>query len=112
MQRLWSTGSGALSWQVLHEFYQNATRKMSLPPEAARFLVDTLIEWRPVDSSAALVHRAWHWVDTAQVPYWDSLILAAAELAGASVLLSEDFQEGRRFGELVVVNPFTSAPGS
>ena len=49
-------------------------------------------------------------MDRAGIPYWDSLIVAAAEVAGCSYLLSEDFQEGRKFGSVTVVNPFHSSP--
>jgi predicted nucleic acid-binding protein len=38
--------------------------------------------------------------------FWDALIVEAALRAGARTLLSEDLQDGRRFGELVVRNPF------
>lgn len=110
LQHLWATGTGALSWQVLHEFYVNATRKLAVPPAEARFLVDSFLAWAPIDSTPALIHRAWHWIDIAQLPYWDALILAAAELSGSAVLLSEDFQTGRQFNEIQVVNPFTTAP--
>lgn len=108
LESLWATGDGVISWQVLHEFYVNAVRKLAVPPAEARFLVDSLLAWSPVDTSPALIHRAWHWADTAQVSYWDSLILAAAELAGCTVLLSEDFQTGRHFDKLQIVNPFTT----
>ena len=110
LQHLWASGTGSISWQVLHEFYVNAVRKLNVPPPEARFLVDTFLVWRPVDSSPTLIHRAWHWVDSAQVSYWDALILAAAELAGCAVLLSEDFQTGRQFDEIQVIDPFTTAP--
>lgn len=40
---------------------------------------------------------------------WDALIVEAAQAAGASELLSEDLQEGRRFGSLVLTNPFRAA---
>lgn len=35
LDALWMAGRGRLSWQVLHEFYSNATRKMRLEPEKA-----------------------------------------------------------------------------
>jgi predicted nucleic acid-binding protein len=57
-----------------------------------------------------LLERAWHWTDAAHLPYWDALILGAAEIAGCDFLLSEDFQAGRRFGAVKVLNPFTAAP--
>lgn len=107
---LWESGCGSLSWQVLHEFYANAVRKLGVAPEEARFLVGTFLEWHPVDSSPDLLQRAWHWADSAQLSYWDALILAAAEIAGCDSLLSEDFQTGRRFGDIKVVNPFTTPP--
>jgi predicted nucleic acid-binding protein len=49
-------------------------------------------------------------MDTAQVPYWDALILAAARRAGSRYLLSEDFQAGRRYEDVEVLNPFEHAP--
>jgi len=37
---------------------------------------------------------------------YDALILAAAIEAGCETLFSEDFQHGRRFSDLKIVNPF------
>lgn len=108
---LWEQGTGRLSWQVLHEFYANAERKIGLARAPARHTVGVFIQWRPVDTSLPLIERAWHWMDEAQLPYWDALIVAAAEHAGCDFLLSEDFQAGRSFGSLTVVNPFAEDPG-
>jgi predicted nucleic acid-binding protein len=38
------------------------------------------------------------------------MIVAAAEQTGCRYLLSEDFQAGRRFGDVTVVNPFETGP--
>ena len=38
------------------------------------------------------------------------MIVAAAERSRCRWLLSEDFQAGRKFGELTVVNPFEHEP--
>ena len=103
---LWMAGAGRLSWQVLHEFYWNAVRKMGLANADAREIVELLSHWRPVDTSIGLIREAWEWMDAAQLSYWDALILAAAQRRGARYLLSEDFQPGRIFGNLEVVNPF------
>ena len=102
-------GAGRVSWQVLHEFYWNAIRKMRLQPAAGRKLVEDLVHWKPIDTSFGLIEQAWNWVDLAKLSYWDALILAAAERSGAPYLLSEDFQAGRRYGDIVVVNPFGSS---
>lgn len=108
--RLWVGGAGRLSWQVLHEFYWNAVRKMSLEPVRAREIVEDLSTWKPVDCSLGLVQQAWHWMDSAQLAYWNALILAAAQRTGAHYLLSEDFQANRRYDEIRVLNPFRSSP--
>ena len=54
--------------------------------------------------------QAWNWMDSAQLPYWDALIVAAAERCGARYLLSEDFQANRRYADVEVLNPFERSP--
>lgn len=110
LDALWEQAAGRLSWQVLHEFYVNAIRKLKTPPKNARLTVETFVEWQPVDTSVLLIQRAWQWMDTAHLPYWDSLIIAAAERSECTWLLSEDFQAGRRFGSVAVINPFRARP--
>jgi len=110
LEALWITGGGRLSWQVLHEFYWNAVRKMHMAPAKARGMVEDLSHWRPVDVSLGVVQSAWRWMDAAQLSYWDALILAAAQRSGARYLLSEDFQAGRRYEDIEIVNPFVRSP--
>ena len=107
---LWENANGAVSWQVLQEFYPNAVRKFSVPAEAARELVKFMAQWKPPDVTIGLIERAWHWTDQAQVTFWDALIVAAAERTKCRYLLSEDFQTGRQFGSITIVNPFITAP--
>ena len=110
LNQLWMSGRGRLSWQVLHEFYWNAVRKMRLEPARAREIVEDLSHWRPVQASLGLVQQAWQWMDAAQLSYWDALVVAAAERAGAQYLLSEDFQPDRRYQDVRVLNPFEHSP--
>ena len=51
--------------------------------------------------SSALVLREAHGVS-----YYDSLILQAAMDAGCTTLYSEDFQHGRMYDTVKVINPF------
>jgi predicted nucleic acid-binding protein len=110
LTHLWTTGQGRLSWQVLNEFYAVATRKIATSHEQARAVVLSLTAWQPVDTSTALVRRAWHWSDAAGISWWDSLIVAAAELSGSRWLLTEDMQEGASFDRVTVVSPFRTVP--
>ena len=106
LEALWAAGAGCLSWQVLHEFYCNAVTKMRLEPARASEIVADLAQWQPVDTTLGLVQQAWYWIDSAQISYWDALILASAQRAGARYLLSEDFQADRDYDEIQVLNPF------
>jgi predicted nucleic acid-binding protein len=76
---LWSTNSAALSWQVIHEFYANASRKLRMPESQARRLAVNYLQWNPLDMNRDLIERAWYWQDQSQISYWDGLIVAAAE---------------------------------
>jgi predicted nucleic acid-binding protein len=107
---LWRTGEGRLSWQVLHEFYTNAIRKLGVSSPEARETVSVFSRWRPLGIDFALVERGWYWMDRAQLSYWDSLILASVERVGCSLLLSEDFQSGRSYEAVRVVSPFECTP--
>lgn len=40
--------------------------------------------------------------------YWDALLLASAGASGQDVLLSEDLQDGCRYGPILVLNPFSA----
>jgi predicted nucleic acid-binding protein len=110
LAELWQTGAGRLSWQVLNEFYVNAVRKAGAPEPLARATVEAFAAWEPVEQSLMLIQRAWYWTDHVGISYWDGLILAAAERAGCKQLLSEDFQSGRRYGSILVRNPFLIKP--
>jgi predicted nucleic acid-binding protein len=110
LEVLWAAGAGRLSWQVLHEFYWNAVKKMRLEPLQAREIVSDLSRWQPVGASLGVIEQAWHWMDAAQLTYWDALILSATQRSGARYLLSEDFQGGRRYEDVQVLNPFDHSP--
>ncbi|HUI81213.1 MAG TPA: PIN domain-containing protein [Bryobacteraceae bacterium] len=107
---LWARSVGRLSWQVLNEFYANAIGRVGIPPAVARAMVESYSQWPVSSFNMTLIRRAWHWTDHAQINYWDGLILAAAEQSGCRWLLTEDFQHGRKYGAVQVVNPFRSEP--
>ena len=94
LEALWANRAGVLSWQVLHEFYANAVRKLKVPAKPARQLVEEFTRWQPVEMTSGQIRRGWYWIDRAQLSYRDSLIVAAAERMECAWLLSEDFQAG------------------
>ncbi len=111
VDRLWVSGAGRLSWQVINEFYANAIRVGATKP-LARQNAEVLAQWPAAGFGLGILHRAWHWMDAAQITYWDALIVASAESINCNWLLSEDFQTGRKFDSVTVVNPFMTPPES
>jgi predicted nucleic acid-binding protein len=112
LSELWERRSGRLSFQVLQEFYVTVTAKLtlSLSPELARLNVRQLLAWKPVTLDARLLEEAWRLQDRYLFPWWDALIVAAAQVSACRYLLSEDFQDGMEVGDLKVVNPFINRP--
>ena len=110
IQWLWERTACAVSWQVIQEFYRNAIHKFHAPKDQVREHVGLLVELKPPDVTLGLLERAWFWTDQASISFWDALIVAAAERTRCRWLLSEDFQAGRQFGSVTIVNPFETAP--
>ncbi len=103
-----------LSPQVLQELYVTVTRKLSRPlaPEAALAAVSHLAAFPLVAVDGGTVLRAVHLHQSATLSLWDALIVQAALEGNCKRLLSEDLQTGRRFGDLVVENPFAALQGA
>jgi predicted nucleic acid-binding protein len=104
---LWRERDGALSPQVLQEFYVNATRKISRPlsRESARLVVSSYAVWC-VDTSPNEIAVAFQIEDASKIGFWDALIIASALRSGASRILSEDLNAGQTIAGIRIENPF------
>lgn len=108
LEQLWISDTGVVSTQVLQEFYSAATQKLKRPLScaAARRIIADYSEWCSVNTDPLLIVSASRLHEDHKVQFWDALIIEAALRAGATRLLSEYLQHGRKFGDLVVENPF------
>ncbi len=108
LQALWEDETGLLSTQVLQEFYVTVTRKLGRPlsRRIARDVVATYGTWPIHRPDVNDVVGASELEERHHLSFWDSLIVVAARRSGARALLTEDLQDGRRFDDLVIVNPF------
>ncbi|MBI5329563.1 MAG: PIN domain-containing protein [Betaproteobacteria bacterium] len=108
LRRCWQERRGCLSFQVLQEYYVNATRKLKpgLPAVLARQDVRNLLAWQPIQTDALLLDSAWGLADRYGFSWWDAQIVAAARRADCAVLLTEDLQHGFEVEGLRIVNPF------
>jgi predicted nucleic acid-binding protein len=112
MVHLWESRRGRLSAQVLHEYYVTTTAKLDpgLPSEDAREDILALSAWSPLPLSMDLTERAWDVQDRWGFSFWDALIVAAAQVQGCAVLLTEDLQHGQKLDGLKVLSPFRESP--
>ncbi len=108
---LWDNRSGSLSTQVLQEFYVVATRKFkpAMTRAKARAVVAAYGQWCAVATEAQLIVSASRLEEEHTLSFWDALIIQAAIQVGAHRLVSEDLQNGRRFGALTIENPFAAS---
>lgn len=112
-ERYFSQRKGILSTQVIQEFFVSITGKAArLPVPQAKELVTDYLRLNVVVVRPAHILDAIDLQTRFQISFWDGLILAAAKLAGASILFSEDFSHGRIYDGIRVENPFRSTRGS
>lgn len=98
-----------VSTQVLLEFYATALRRRLLGPAQALELVGFWGTLDVVPHTPDLLARGLALHQAHSLSVWDGLIVQAALDARCELLLSEDLQHGRRFGELEVCNPFLAS---
>lgn len=109
IERLWRDRCGRTSMQVLTEFYVTVTRKFRSPvlPDDAWDDVTSLFAWQPQVVDGALLRRTREVERRHRLSWWDSMVIAAAQLQDCALLLSEDMQDGAAFGSVTVRSPFT-----
>ena len=75
--RLWEDASGALSTQVLQEFYVNVRRKAQRPISitSARSLVADYMAWDPVVNDGTSVLEAMDVERRYKISFWDAELL-------------------------------------
>ncbi|HZE61067.1 MAG TPA: PIN domain-containing protein [Burkholderiales bacterium] len=108
LEMLWQRRTGRTSVQVLSEFYAVAAHKLRVPADHAWDDAARYLAWAPQPIDQALLRRGREIERRYQTSWWDSLIVAAAQLQSCVILLTEDLQEGMTFGTLAVRSPFSS----
>lgn len=69
-----------------------------------------LFAWDPVVVDASVIEAAGRVRKRFSLSFWDALIIAAAQAAGCSHLLTEDLSHGQDLDGVRVVSPFRMAP--
>lgn len=98
--------TGAVSLQVLQEYFVTVTRKLNVDARTARRKVELLSEFDVAAPDVADVLAAIDLYRLHSINFWDALIVRSAKQAGCSILFSEDMQAAREIDGVRIVNPF------
>jgi predicted nucleic acid-binding protein len=111
LEELWAGRTGALSTQILQEFYVVATRKFDPPltHRAAREIVSLYGSWTLVEIDLPLILTASQLEEQHRLSFWDALVVEAARRSGSTRLVTEDLQDGRSIGGVRIEDPFRVA---
>ncbi len=103
-------GNGCISFQVIQEFLNVATRKFQSPlnvEDAQKYLTKILFPVCEVFPSEKLYSSALEIMERWQFSFYDSLIIASALDANCAILYSEDLQHNQKIYDLTVINPYS-----
>ena len=106
LSRLVEDGAGAVSIQVLAEFYAAATKKLGISSQEAEEILADLGGWIIHRPGHADLLRAARFQRRYKMSWWDALVVNSAVELGCGVLWSEDIADGQRYGSVTVRNPF------
>jgi predicted nucleic acid-binding protein len=101
-----------IPYQAVVEFYAATTRRSrnSTPilddATAARETEKLLVGFEVLYPNEDVIRVALHARASYQLPWFDALMWAYADTNGLTEILSEDFQHGRQYGGVRVINPF------
>lgn len=110
MERLWDSGEGVVSTQVLEEFYVTVTAKIPSPLKLqdARQIISDLGTWTVAVLEIRDILSASELAERHKLSFWDGLILAAAHKEEATTLWTEDLSHRQKYGDVTIYNPFMS----
>ncbi|MEA5568949.1 MULTISPECIES: PIN domain-containing protein [unclassified Anabaena] len=97
-----------ISTQVVNEISNNLLKKAAFNEEQVKAVIQSLYRrCTVVEFNLTIFESASNLRSRYNFSFWDSLIVACALAAGASILYSEDMQDGLVVdSQLQIVNPF------
>ncbi len=104
-----SNNTASISYQVIQEFVNVATKKFKSPikwSDCQLFIDRSLALIWDVNPNKELIYSAINIAERWKYSFYNSLIIAAALEAGCSTLYSEDLQHKQKIYSVQIINPF------
>jgi predicted nucleic acid-binding protein len=110
LARLWDSGTGCLSIQVLQEFFVTVTRKVPHPLsiEEAADRIREFAMWKIFSPVADDVLAAIVLHKRAKLSFWDAMVVQAAAQTECDILWTEDLSDGQLVRGVHIRNPFSA----
>lgn len=103
------TQNGMISYQIIQEFLNVATRKFATPlttHDAQNYLKKVLEPLCQVYPNIDLYDEALALAKRTEYSFYDSLVLASALSGCCKEIYTEDLQDGHHIAGLKIINPF------
>jgi len=109
LERLWESGTGCVSVQVLQEFFVTITKKVPkpLPVADAKARISEFAAWTVFVPTADDIVAAIDLQTQAKIGFWDALVVLAAAESECDVLWTEDLNDGQLLRGVRIRNPFS-----
>jgi predicted nucleic acid-binding protein len=109
LERLWESGTGCVSVQVLQEFFVTITKKVPkpLPVADAKARISEFAAWTVFVPTADDIVAAIDLQTQAKIGFWDAMVVLAAAESECDVLWTEDLNDGQLLRGVRIRNPFS-----
>jgi len=105
IKRLIGDNSGVISTQVMQDFFVAATAKLGADPLLAKDILRSLERFETVAVSPMLIKEAIDCAIINRLPFWDALIVVAAESAHCETLWTEGLNHEQVIRGVRIENP-------
>ena len=95
-----------ISVQTLSEFINSTLNKLKLPLDKVDGFLDFFDNLPIVNPDRTLPRRGLEIKNRYDIQFYDAMMLAAAERAGATEFYTEDLNDGQFYCDIKAVNPF------
>jgi predicted nucleic acid-binding protein len=110
IKSLYETANAVLSTQVLQEYCNVALKKLKLTPGHIRSQLDFYETFEIITITPHMIRLGLDLHQTRNLAFFDAMVIASAQTAGCSAVLSENMNAGEMINGVKIVNPFSALP--
>lgn len=101
--------NGAISNQVLGEFFNASVNKLLMPIDEVKVVVQYLItsdKWQKIDYTHKTIEKVIQRLSEPKAPFWDIVIAQTMKENGITEIITENEKDFNRIPGIKITNPF------